>query len=134
MKKGKLDHPLPKVPNTVAKRFKSLCQVLPIDLKQQLQAELEKNVNLARERSKTNLRINKRRLEDLADRCSILLDAFQDVGEQDRALIVGALRYFVIDDDEFSDEVFFTGLDDDAKVVNHVLEQLGINGKYILLE
>ena len=75
MKKGKLDHPLPKVPNTVAPRFKGLCQALPIDVKPQLQAELEKSVNQARERAKTNPRINKRRLEDLADRKRFELEA-----------------------------------------------------------
>jgi fructose-1,6-bisphosphatase len=44
---------------------------------------------------------------------------------------VGALRYFVSDDDSFSDLEFASGFNDDAEVMNHVLEELGLEQEVI---
>jgi len=42
-----------------------------------------------------------------------------------RALVVGAGRYFISKDDAIPDTRACTGLDDDVRVVNHVLKELG---------
>ena len=54
-------------------------------------------------------------------------------GDQ-QAFIVGGVRYFTLDEDLVSDVAFFTGLDDEAKILNHVLDQIGINDRFIRLE
>jgi uncharacterized membrane protein YkvA (DUF1232 family) len=42
-----------------------------------------------------------------------------------RALVVGAARYFVSGEDAIPDTRACTGLDDDVRIVNHVLKELG---------
>ncbi|MBX7144011.1 MAG: hypothetical protein K1X79_06130 [Oligoflexia bacterium] len=126
-------HPLPKFPPKLISRFRSLCESLPISSLSQLRSELVKAVEAARTQSDRNPRVNRKRLEDIASRAMMLIDVYGNFPPDKQALIIGALRYFAIADDELSDEVFCTGLDDDAKVFNHVLEQLGIDEQYIEL-
>ena len=64
-------------------------------------------------------------LKGLAARCSFLLDQYEAVSPSKRPLIVGAVRYFAVADDPFDDETFSSGLFDDVRVVNYVLEELG---------
>jgi hypothetical protein len=129
----KQNHPLPKFPPGLRPRFQSLCEPLDITAIDQLRQEFVLKTKETRARAEKNVRMNKRRLDDLIDRCELLLDVFPDVAEQQRALIVGALRYFVVDGDQLSDEAFCTGFDDDARIVNFVLEQLSIEGKFIAI-
>lgn len=127
----KVAHPLPKFPPGLVRRFRSLCEVLPISATDELRREFLFKAKETKEKAQSNRRMNKKRLDDIIDRCVLLLDIFPDARDQERALIVGALRYFVVDGDELPDEHFCTGFDDDARVINHVLEQLGIEGKFI---
>lgn len=70
-------------------------------------------------------------LSQIEAACRFMLDAYGDAGENERALIVGALRYCFIADDAISDEAFAAGYLDDVKVINHVLEKLGVLDKCI---
>jgi uncharacterized membrane protein YkvA (DUF1232 family) len=58
----------------------------------------------------------------------------QSFSKNQQALIVGGVRYFTLDDDLISDAAFFTGFDDDAKILNYVLAQIGVNDRFIRLE
>ncbi len=78
-------------------------------------------------------RVDLRTAEDVAQRCRLLLDHYEEFTDDEKALVIGAVRYFVVDEDPFSDDVFASGFDDDAHIVNHVLEQLGIEGMFIEL-
>jgi uncharacterized membrane protein YkvA (DUF1232 family) len=69
--------------------------------------------------------------EEIAARCFFLLDRYAAAETEHRRLIVGAISYFVIDDDGAEDEGFATGFDDDARVINYVLEELGIDDQFI---
>ena len=50
----------------------------------------------------------------------------------ERPKIAGAVRYFVAGDDPFDDSIFASGLFDDQRIVNHVLEELGLNEHFVL--
>lgn len=54
-----------------------------------------------------------------------LCDEPDQLGDDQRALLRGAVEYFVLDDDELSDTDDVIGFDDDARVVNAVTAALG---------
>lgn len=124
-------HPLPKFPPKLITRFRSLCETIPSSSLDQLRAELIKFADESRKQAETNPRVNRKRLEDIISRAAMLIDVYNNFPSSKQALIIGALRYFAISDDELSDEVFCTGLDDDARVFNHVIEELGIEDQFI---
>jgi uncharacterized membrane protein YkvA (DUF1232 family) len=59
------------------------------------------------------------------DRLERLFEVLPKLQATDRALVVGAARYFSSRDDAIPDTKACTGLDDDVRVVNHVLTALG---------
>jgi len=63
--------------------------------------------------------------EQLCTRLEALLDQAPSFDSPSRAMVVGAARYFVSDDDARPDAGSCTGLDDDVAVFNHVVSQLG---------
>ncbi len=54
-----------------------------------------------------------------------LLAAPDDFGAEERALIRGAVEYFLLDDDAAGDIENVLGFDDDARILNTVLDQIG---------
>lgn len=66
---------------------------------------------------------------DLAEllclRLESLLDASPSMGAVERAMVVGAARYFISDEDARPDAASATGLDDDVEVFNHVASNIG---------
>ncbi len=61
----------------------------------------------------------------IADTLSRLLDEPDQYGDEDRALLRGAVDYFVNSEDDANDLTDAVGFDDDARVLNAVLEALG---------
>lgn len=61
----------------------------------------------------------------IADTLSRLLDEPDQYGEQERALLRGAVDYFVDSQDDANDLTDAIGFDDDARVLNAVLEACG---------
>jgi hypothetical protein len=59
-----------------------------------------------------------------------LLDRYSEFAAYEQSLIVGAVRYFAIADDPFDDETFATGFYDDMRVMNYVMEEIGVEGKF----
>lgn len=90
-------------------------------------------IEKTRDDAQTSNRIDLPTAEEVAARCRLLLEHYEEFSPKEKALVAGAVRYFVVEDDPFSDDVFASGFDDDARVVNHVLELLGIDGMYIEL-
>lgn len=62
---------------------------------------------------------------ELAEVSARLIGLFDGFDEEERRLAQAAIRYFIVDDDADSDTSSITGLDDDAAVMNAVLEALG---------
>ena len=69
-----------------------------------------------------------RRVADVLQR---LLDEPDQLNTHDRQMIRGAVEYFVLDRDESGDLTDVIGFDDDARVVNAVVESLGRADLYI---
>jgi len=59
------------------------------------------------------------------DRLERLFGLASQLPAAQRALVVGAARYFISKDDAIPDTRACTGLDDDVRIVNHVLKELG---------
>lgn len=126
-------HPLPKVPANVRTTFKNMCGLVSPEELSELSALLEQSIEKTRDLSLSSPRIDIRLAEEIASRCRLLLEHYQEFSDAEKMMIIGAVRYFVVDDDPFSDDTFASGFDDDAQVINHVLEHLGIEGMFIEL-
>lgn len=127
-------HPLPKFPPTVRPTFRNLCESLPVENVLAYKDEIENELVSIRERAKENSFINVALAEKLSEKCHLLLDIYEQYDRKKQALMVGAIRYFALANDSFSEEDFASGFDDDAKVMNHVLEELGIEDQFIDLD
>jgi hypothetical protein len=107
-------------------QFESLCCLpsetdLPL-LKKQITAHIKK-IHLALESNEfLNINIAKQAANILIE----LLDNIGNYSEVNQRLLVGAAKYFVLEEDQEPDTKSPLGLDDDIKVLNHVLGKLGI--------
>lgn len=126
-------YPLPKVPANVRTTFHNMCAVIPDEEVKELEHLVELAIEKTRDDAQNSNRIDLPTAEEVAARCRLLLEHYQEFTAKEKALVVGAVRYFVVEEDPFSDDVFASGFDDDAQVINHVLELLGIDGMYIEL-
>ena len=128
----KINHPLPKFPPDVAPAFRAMCETIADEAKLQ---ELREAVSAAlleiSQQARGNANVNMECARALADASMFLLEHYGEYPPKLQALIIGAVRYFAVADDPFDDSVFSSGLFDDAKVMNHVLEKLGIEDRYI---
>lgn len=124
-------HPLPKFPEGTSGAFESLCVALPPSDADLLRGKVEEALEAISKRSKVVPTVDVAMGRAVAAACRVLLDHYANRSDEEKALIVGAVRYFADSDDPLPDTVFATGLDDDAMIVNHVLERLGIEGHYV---
>jgi len=67
----------------------------------------------------------------LAERSRMLLKKYRQLTTEQRALAVGAIRYFIVNMDGHPDTTPITGFDDDVIVMNAVLERLGLGDQRI---
>lgn len=110
-----------------------MCAELTVPEVEELGHLIDIAIEKTRDEAQTSNRVDIVTAEEVAARCRLLLEHYEEFSSRERAMVVGAVRYFVVEEDPFSDDVFASGFDDDARVVNHVLEQLGIDGMYIEL-
>ncbi len=125
-------HKLPKFPAEVAKTFWMLCELLDAE-----QIELlRKAIDVAEQdflaEAEKGKKVDIQGVEAIVANCRWLLDNYEHQTDDNKKLIVGAVRYFAAADDPFSDDVFSTGLFDDMKVLNFVLEELGVEGRFLV--
>ena len=118
-------HPLPNFPEGVKEQFYSLCEALSQDDLEVLRAEL--NRYFAESLKRKLVKYDKEAQKALYDRALMLMDCYHEKTPKQQKIIVGAIRYFAIAEDIVSEEYFSTGLNDDIKVMNHVLEELGFS-------
>lgn len=123
-------YPLPNFPSAARPTFESLCQPITDDGIGPLRAKVDSALQAIVQRAR-HFTVDLYMAKEVANRCHLLLDQYHGRSDEERALIAGAVRYFAVADDPLPDTVFATGLDDDAKIVNHVLERLGIEGHFI---
>ena len=74
---------------------------------------------------------NRHIAEQLASAARQLLIHYPTIAPEYQPLVVGALRYFISDDDVTPDDIPYVGLDDDAQIMNYVLNIVGL-GQYTI--
>ena len=117
---------LPKFPPELISGFKSVCEALPPEFVVDYHKEVDDVLAKCREVSENNPTLNLPLAEEIAACAHLLLDRYEKFDEKQRALVVGAIRYFSIVDDALPADVFASGMNDDAHVMNHVLEEVGL--------
>lgn len=127
----KRQHHLPKFPSILIPTFKRFCTEATPEQLQELRKAIYQCVDQAEVKGEHSDRVNVALAHEIARRCELLLELYDQRDVESRRLIIGAVRYFVSDEDAVGDASFATGFDDDARVVNYVLEQLEIDGKFI---
>lgn len=127
-------HHLPKFPPEAIPTFKRLCRTLSAADLKELKAGLDAALTELRQSARHNPRINLPLAEAIAQRCYSLLELYDHRTPQEQSLIVGAVAYFAISEDPLPDDQFASGFNDDAAIVNYVLEKLGIDGKFLNID
>ena len=124
-------HPLPKFPDHVIPTFQALCESVPVDSLSTVSNDLLVYVNVVREQSLEHQHVNIELADALIAGCQKMLEAYPSLDEKLQGYVVGALRYFVHNEDGVGDMAFGSGFDDDAKVINFVLEEIGVEGFFV---
>ena len=123
--------PLPQKPSPIVDTFEKLCEACPIDelpkLRHQVQAAVDRFAGFRNDLLGPSVETSR----ELAARCGLLLDRYEKLAPRQRALAVGAVRYFITQLDAISDQTPIVGFNDDIVVMNHVLEQLNISGHFL---
>lgn len=120
-------YPLPQFPPSVIPTFRAACEVLSPEAF----AELMDAVNAELGEAIADPRADTKLHKQISSACQLLMNAYPDADRRVKSLIVGALRYCALSEDALSDQAFAAGYYDDVKVLNHVLEQAGIEGSFI---
>ena len=126
-------HKLPKFPPNIRQLFYSLCEPLPVEQVGIYHKEVDQALAQILESARENELIDADLARQLADRCHMLLDVYTQFGRAQQSLIVGAIRYFAHEEDALSEEHFASGFNDDARVMNFVMDELGIEDYFISL-
>ncbi len=126
-------HKLPKFPPEIIPSFKAVCEALPAEDVVQYKQEVDDVLAKFRAQALESPTINVELAEEIVARAHLLLDHYVDFDEHKRALVVGAIRYFAVIDDPLPADVFASGMNDDARVMNHVLEEVGLEEHCIRL-
>lgn len=125
-------YPLPKVPATLESSFRSLCEPLGEEALLRISSDFDKGVKELHVALQDNPHISTQQIDRAAQACRYLLSVYKRHSSEEQALIVGALRYFLATQDALPATTFASGLDDDIAVINHVLEELGVEGQFVL--
>lgn len=124
-------HNLPKFPPQVIPMFKSLCIEIPVDQLMQLKAEFDETWAKKLKEGQGHIGFDPAVADKLYGACRLLLNSYEDLPPKHRKLAIGAIRYCVATEDAYSDELFAAGQHDDIRVVNYVLEEIGLLDSFI---
>ncbi len=128
---GRKRHKLPKFPEHIIPGFERMCVSIPPEQVNALRMELFDYMGRVEKEHGGDPMVNLGLAREIAQAASYLLDRYEEFKDSDRGLIVAAVKYFLSDGDGVADFQFASGLIDDAQVMNHVLEELGIKDKFI---
>lgn len=128
---GKRKYPLPGFPPNVQGVFRRMCTSVPASEIPDMLKSLEICVDQIRQEATKNPLIQLPLIEALYSRSKFLLEQYEQFSASQQRLIIGAVTYFVVDDDSSPDTALATGFDDDVQVMNHVLEELEVSGMFI---
>jgi uncharacterized membrane protein YkvA (DUF1232 family) len=123
--------PLPKFPDYIPSGFNRLRETVSDEAAQALQLELFDYMGRVEKEKTEDPMVNLQLAREIAQVSSYLLEHYKDFGDKQKSLIVAGVRYFISDGDGVADFEFASGLIDDAQVINHVLEEVGVEDKFI---
>ena len=126
-------YPLPKFPPQVRPLFRELCEDFSADRIEQLRELVRKNHHETRHDREHELGYDSVLADKIAAVCEFLLDLHPTLPRPKQRLIVGGVRYFAEANDPLPEKTFACGFDDDVRVINHVLEAVGVTDKFIKL-
>lgn len=129
-----MKYELPTFPKGVARAFKSACEVWDQEMILKLKDSIDEYMVQFQELHIVHEFGDLELAKSLARVSKMLLARYHTFDSEQKALVVGAVRYFVEDNDPLPDTGFSSGLVDDAQVMNHVLERLGIEDHFIATE
>jgi uncharacterized membrane protein YkvA (DUF1232 family) len=129
-----MKHELPTFPKGVAKTFKAACEVWSQEMVLSLRDSVKDYISQFEELHIVHEVGDLELAKALAKVSQMLLSRYATLDQEQKALVIGAVRYFVEDNDPLPDTGFASGLVDDAQVMNHVLERLGIEGHFIAID
>jgi len=129
MKDKKIE--LPGTPSEVATTFLNLCRSFPLEAIPQLTQAVSATVDKFDQTKDSYLGPDIHIVHLISEQINFLLDNYQNYSDEQQQLIVGAVRFFIIEKDCIPDYTPITGLDDDLKVLNYVLGQLGLQDRII---
>ncbi|MEA3337417.1 MAG: hypothetical protein U9R25_16075 [Chloroflexota bacterium] len=105
--------------------FNTMCETLPRDQISSLTGQVTQHLADCRRALRANEFLDINLAEKIAEVLTSLLAGYGELPAEHQALIVGATRYFVAAGDAESDLTSVLGWDDDAQVLNHVLDVIG---------
>lgn len=124
---------LPKFPASVEPWFRQLCEKLPVEKVGELRCAIDQFLLAARKAAQNCVNVDLDLAERCASSCQLLLDSYVELDDGQQALVIGAVRYLVTENDPLPDTLFATGFDDDAAIINYVLRELGLDDQMIKL-
>lgn len=105
--------------------FRPLCAPLDAPEAAALQAAIAEHLHAVRQARQRNEFLDLAAAETIAAGLQSLLEAYPGCPPPQRALIVGAVRYFARSDDAEGDLISVLGFDDDKTVFNYVAGAIG---------
>lgn len=128
---GSKKHKLPKFPDYIPRGFSRLKALISDEEAKALQMELFDYMGRVEKERSDDPMVNLELAREIGRVCSYLLEHYPEMKDSQKELVVGGVRYFISDGDGVADFEFASGLIDDAQVINHVLEETNIGGKFI---
>jgi uncharacterized membrane protein YkvA (DUF1232 family) len=107
------------------RHFTPLCTEVPVTDIERLRRDVNAHLQVVRQALTANEFLDWSTAQRIAEVVLRLLDEYGQHTDNQRALIVGATRYFVRDQDVEPDLASLLGFDDDVIVLNHVLDSIG---------
>jgi uncharacterized membrane protein YkvA (DUF1232 family) len=121
------------LPAKTEKIFLPLCQELPEGEVEMVKREISDYLHQVRTRITQNEFLDLSMAAQISTLLHFLLDRYPTYTREQKALIIGAARYFIKEDDAEHDVHSLLGLDDDAMVLNFVLDATNHADKKIAL-
>lgn len=121
-------YPFPNYPAALAPVFKSLCKPFTSGAVKLLREKLEERIGALKLEAKNLAQSDIETGRILAERAKTLLDKYFEFSDINKALVAGAVNYYLFERDCVPDHHPAVGFFDDVKIMNHVLEQVGLVG------
>jgi len=113
------------LPSKLASAFQAYCTEYPVDKIGELREEINSHIQKLELALSRNEFLDIKTARRIAGVLEFLLTEYTHYSSEHRSLVTGAAKYFIHDLDVEPDTKSILGLDDDVRVLNFVLEQVG---------